>query len=90
MKSIKQKFFSSNYKKELVKPKNAMASVAFQNEGVSGTKYFEMKYFLTDLQKRENFIENSIAQAFNTKDNNCKKHDTNEKEKCEIIDQNLS
>lgn len=38
-----------------------MKKVELENERVDGTKYYEMKYFLTETQKHENIKENRNA-----------------------------
>ena len=34
-----------------------MADIEYKNKGVSGTNFFELKYFLSEKLKQENFQE---------------------------------
>lgn len=57
LKDLKAKHFQMIYNRELYKPKHTMADIEYKNKGVSGTNFFELKYFLSEKLKQENFQE---------------------------------
>jgi len=47
---LKHEHFKLNYERELMKPAKYMEEIEFRDKNVDGTKFFELKYFLTNDQ----------------------------------------